>query len=423
MDSLYNKSSLKWGKTMSYRFELNVEKDEFNQFVENHEYCNLLQSYQWANVKQNWDHYHTGVYENGTLVATGLVLIKVLPMNFTMFYLPRGPIMDYKNEELLQFYFKELKKVAKKRHCLFIKFDPAIHVNDYKSSEYNTSRYEDCSFYLEEFKRLGAKHHGFTMKIEDTIQPRFQSNVYACQDIEQMLPKHTRRLIKDADKRNVKIIEGKKECLDEFSRLVSLTEERKQVSLRNKDYFTLLMDEYPEGGVIFLAQCNLYQLSKEAHRKYDEIKKEIENTPENAKKKLRRLNEQIQSIEKDIKEFDEMLAEFSDKDQDVSIAGILSIQFGNTCEMLYAGMDERFKKFMPQYKEYVENFKWAFDRGCIYSNMGGVEGTLDDGLTKFKDNFNPTINEFIGEFDLPVNKMLFKISLKAYEKMKKRIKS
>ena len=423
MDSLYNKSSLKWGKTMSYRFELNVEKDEFNQFVENHEYCNLLQSYQWANVKQNWDHYHTGVYENGTLVATGLVLIKVLPMNFTMFYLPRGPIMDYKNEELLQFYFKELKKVAKKRHCLFIKFDPAIHVNDYKSSEYNTSRYEDCSFYLEEFKRLGAKHHGFTMKIEDTIQPRFQSNVYACQDIEQMLPKHTRRLIKDADKRNVKIIEGKKECLDEFSRLVSLTEERKQVSLRNKDYFTLLMDEYPEGGVIFLAQCNLYQLSKEAHRKYDETKKEIENTPENAKKKLRRLNEQIQSIEKDIKEFDEMLAEFSDKDQDVSIAGILSIQFGKTCEMLYAGMDERFKKFMPQYKEYVENFKWAFDRGCIYSNMGGVEGTLDDGLTKFKDNFNPTINEFIGEFDLPVNKLLFKISLKAYEKMKKRIKS
>ena len=48
------------------------------------------------------------------------------------------------------------------------------------------------------------------------------------------------------------------------------------------------------------------------------------------------------------------------------------------------------------YKEYVENFKWAFERGCSWSNMGGVEGSLDDGLTKFKDNFNPTINEFIG---------------------------
>lgn len=59
-------------------------------------------------------------------------------------------------------------------------------------------------------------------------------------------------------------------------------------------------------------------------------------------------------------------------------------------------------KFMPQYKEYVENFNWAFDRGCLWSNMGGVEGSLDDGLTKFKDNFNPTINEMIGEFDIPV---------------------
>lgn len=47
-------------------------------------------------------------------------------------------------------------------------------------------------------------------------------------------------------------------------------------------------------------------------------------------------------------------------------------------------MDERLKKFMPQYKEYVENFKWAFDRRCLWSNMGGVEGSLDDGLTKFK---------------------------------------
>lgn len=36
------------------------------------------------------------------------------------------------------------------------------------------------------------------------------------------------------------------------------------------------------------------------------------------------------------------------------------------------------------YKEYIENFKWAFERGCSWSNMGGVEGTLDDGLTNSK---------------------------------------
>lgn len=86
--------------------------------------------------------------------------------------------------------------------------------------------------------------------------------------------------------------------------------------------------------------------------------------------------------------------------------------------MLYAGMDERFKKFMPQYKEYVENFKWAFDRRCLWSNMGGVEGSLDDGLTKFKDNFNPTINEFIGEFDIPVYPIMYRLTQKAYKILK-----
>ena len=63
--------------------------------------------------------------------------------------------------------------------------------------------------------------------------------------------------------------------------------------------------------------------------------------------------------------------------------------------------------FRLLYKEYVENFKWAF-----------VEGTLDDGLTKFKDNFNPTINEFIGEFDIPVYPFMYRLTQKAYKILK-----
>lgn len=404
-----------------YHFEVNIDKKEFNEFVQNHPYCNLLQSYQWADVKENWDHMHTGVYdENHQLVATGLVLIKRLPLGFTMFYLPRGPIMDYKNKPLLKYYFSELKRIAKKRHCLFIKFDPAIHVNDYKSNEYNENRYSDTQEYIELFKEIGAYHHGFTMQISDTVQPRFQSNVYNTEGWLTNLPKHTKRLIKDADKRNVKIVTGQLELVDQFSRLVEMTEERKGVALRNKDYFELLLKTYPQGGVIFLAVCNLKELSKGAHERKEALEKEMENTPENAKKKIRKLQDQMNSTIKDIKEFDEMLQNIEHPQGDIAIAGILSIQFGSTCEMLYAGMDERFKKFMPQYKEYVENFKWAFDRRCTWSNMGGVEGTLDDGLTKFKDNFNPMINEFIGEFDIPVNKMLFKLSEKAYEMIKKR---
>ena len=402
-----------------YHFSTNIDKEDYEQFVQNHEYCNLLQSYDWSIIKSNWDHVITGVYdETKKLVATGLVLIRTLPLGYSLFYIPRGPILDYKNKKLLEYYFLELKRIAKKRKCLFIKFDPAIHINDYASKDYNENRYPICEEMIEQFKSIGAKHQGFTKTIVQSIQPRYQSNVYPLENWEENLPKHTKRLIKDADKRNVKIIHGQKELVPEFSRLVSLTEKRKQVALRNEEYFQLLMDTYSEGGVIFLAQCNVYQLAKKAKDKEMEVLKELEILPENAKKKKRRLEDQLRSAQKDVKEFEEVLKEFGNEDKEINIAGILSIQYGNTCEMLYAGMDERFKKFMPQYKEYVENFKWAFKRGCKWSNMGGVEGSLDDGLTKFKDNFNPIINEFIGEFDLPVNKLLYPISHKAYNYLK-----
>ena len=51
------------------------------------------------------------------------------------------------------------------------------------------------------------------------------------------------------------------------NRLVELTESRKGVALRDKEYFKTLLENCPEGSVIFLATCNVYQLDKEAKEK------------------------------------------------------------------------------------------------------------------------------------------------------------
>ena len=142
-----------------YIFKSNINQKEYDHFVENHPSCSLLQSYKWANIKNNWKPIYTGVYEKDTLVAAGLVLIRPLPLSFSMFYLPRGPILDYKNKELLNFYFTELKKIAKKEHCLFIKFDPSILVSSFHLDE------ERQEFnYKEEFENIKsckAIHYGF----------------------------------------------------------------------------------------------------------------------------------------------------------------------------------------------------------------------------------------------------------------------
>ena len=69
-----------------YIFKSNINQKEYDHFVENHPSCSLLQSYKWANIKNNWNSIYTGVYEKDTLVAAGLVLIRPLPLSFSMFY-------------------------------------------------------------------------------------------------------------------------------------------------------------------------------------------------------------------------------------------------------------------------------------------------------------------------------------------------
>lgn len=402
-----------------YRFVEQVDPKEHDAFIAAHPLCNLLQTSDWAKVKDNWDHAIVGVKAGEQLVASALVLIKQLPLHFTMMYVPRGPVMDYHNKELTVVFLQGLQRWAKRYHCLFIKMDPGIHYRDYLIEEQETAEvHAGMKEILENLRAAGAIHQGFTTYIKESIQPRYQANVYACEDFDASLPRHTRRLIKDALKRNVEAVRVGEERLDEFADVVALTEKRKHVSLRNREYFHQLMEIYQEDCYLFLAEVDVRAMLEGLYEQRRENDAQLAQLKEGAPKKKRRLEDIQRSLARDIAEFEEIVREYP---QRTVIAGVLSIKVGDTLEMLYAGMNERFKKFMPQYYLYTEIMKYAFANGCRYANMGGVEGDLQDGLTKFKANFHPHINEFIGEFDLPVNRVLYHASQKAYAIRKNRM--
>ena len=394
-----------------YRFKIGIDPNQHDEFVKKHPLCNLLQSSSWAKIKSNWGSDIVGVYDENKLVATSLVLIRKLPFGFTMLYTPRGPVLDYENSNLVEFFMSELKKYAKTKRCLFIKMDPGVHYKDYHFNE-DVEIKTNIPIIMNNIRKCGAIHNGFSMDINAAIQPRFQANVYKEEFEIDKLSKSTRQMLRIAERKQVKTSICNAEMLAEFSKIMAATSKRKQVALRNSPYFETLLNTYPEDSFIVMAHVNLKELYEDTSNRLNEVIREIETCPENAKKKLFALNETKDSLTREEKEIKEDLVEFGDF---VYLAGALVVTFGNTGEILYAGMDEHFKRYMAPYPTWVKAFEECFARGCISSNMGGIEGDLKGGLAKYKSNFNPMINEFIGEFDLPVNKLLYNLSQLAYK--------
>ena len=109
-----------------YRYQIGIPTLEYDQFVKEHELANVLQSSAWEKVKSDWNHEKFGVYEEGKLLAVASILIKSLPLGYKMFYIPRGPILDYRDIELLKFVLQSIKSYARSKRAVFVTFDPSI---------------------------------------------------------------------------------------------------------------------------------------------------------------------------------------------------------------------------------------------------------------------------------------------------------
>ncbi|MBR5796399.1 MAG: peptidoglycan bridge formation glycyltransferase FemA/FemB family protein, partial [Erysipelotrichaceae bacterium] len=88
-------------------------------------------------------------------------------------------------------------------------------------------------------------------------------------------------------------------------------------------------------------------------------------------------------------------------------------------ELLYAGMDDKYNKYCGTYISWLKAMEWAEDAGCRKCNFGGVQGMLDDGLTSYKSRFSPVFEDYIGELDMPVMPLWYRMFVVALPMAKK----
>ncbi|MDK8387476.1 aminoacyltransferase [Streptococcus xiaochunlingii] len=398
-----------------YSYKIGITAEEHDEFVKNSPQTNLLQSSDWAKIKDNWGNERLGVYQDQKLVAVASILIQPLPLGFTMLYIPRGPIMDYQNSELVAFMFQSIKTYAKSKRAVFAKFDPSLFLR--KGLIGQEAKDQEATLeIIQSLKECGVEWVGRTEDMGETIQPRFQANIYKEYFTEDQLSKSTKQAIRTARNKGVEVIFGGTELLDEFAALMKKTEARKGIHLRGKDYYEKLLTTYAGQSYITLSRINLAQrlasLKEQLEKNQAEASRFNEKTKpgkvDNNRQEKERLEEEIQFLNQELKDSQEI----------VSLSGTLTLEFGGTSENVYAGMDENFRRYQPAILTWYETAQHAFDRGADWQNMGGVENHLDGGLYHFKSKFNPMIEEFVGEFNLPTS-ILYPLVNKAYQLRKK----
>ncbi len=377
---------------MAYIFKSDIDKNEYEQFVSSHNQHSLLQSYNWSLIKNNWQHKYIGVYENQTLVATALILIKQLPLKQKFAYIPKGPILDYTNQKLTIFIFKQLKKLAKLEKWIFIRIMPNLTKQyTYQNQIFDN---EEIPKIIENLNLCSLKFLGDHKNMHDGFSPQYEAITHINNQILESLPGQTTKFYNQAIKRGVEFELYKEQALDDFMDLINSTENKKQINLRDQQYFKKLLNSYPN-SLIALASIYPKKQIDIIQRQIDDLIKQANVIKERQPKKYNSLQEQIKSLQKTLDTYIPL------KNQEkVILYGVLFIIYGSTIELLYAGTNFNAQGFNAHYFTFYNLLKMAKDNNLKYMNMGGVANSLDDGLSLFKSKFNPHFHKYLGECDL-----------------------
>ena len=397
-----------------YTFTDNLDKKEYNKFVENYSMASMMQEYNWANIKDNWKSFHCGLYKDKKLVGVCLILVKNLVKNLNIFYIPRGYLIDFTNYEDLKAMTENVKKLAKKNKAYTIKIDPNFCISDNSAKGEETPHHysKDYKIKHDSLVKLGYKNTGIHKEFGKNLQPQYnmfapicdvKSNILTVEEILKTYKSKFKYYLGGFhEKRGITFeITDNLDDIDKFIELLRITEKKQNISLRNKEYFVKMLNNFKNRAYIFFGNINL--------NKYLEFLKN-----NNGK-------------EQEIKEVNELIKK---NGSSMTLSTGLLLLPGNkkgirTSEYLYAGNSSCLTKLNVSAGLVFEMIKFSMKNNCHYCNLGGIDGNLNDHLTIFKQKFNGNIMEFTGEYDLPVSwiyhpiNLMYPLLLKVYKKIKR----
>lgn len=408
---------------------------EFLNYSKNSPYTSFYQMPEWAKVKKinGWDSYFLGLKDGDKIIAATLLLSKKIKMFKTMFYAPRGFLLDYNNLDLVEEFTLKVKEFIKSKDALFLKINPYV---DYQERTVDGEIVENTEKkeLFETLEKLGFKHNGFYVEQnkQKDLEPRWISVLdidgQTMDELYGNMRSSTKWRLNNSKKNALRIIEAKYEDLDEFKNLMKHTAERRSFIDRPLSYYQNMFKILDEKNLVkvLLIEINFKELVELSKKSLKEVNFKIEKLKGDTRKEkqLKELYLEKERLENKIEELKEIIKADGEKK---IISGGWYMLYGREIIYLFGASYKKYMKYNPQYMLQWEMINYAIDNEYEAFNFYGIDGNFNKeskgyGLFDFKRGFNARVHELIGEFDLVIDKpryLLYVLCFKVYKVVKK----
>lgn len=414
---------------------ITLNEDEFDKYARKHKYRNFYQTSSYAKVMsdEGYKYHYLGFLNNSNeIIGATLLLYKEVWMNYKYAYAPYGFLIDYTNNDLIEEMTIKLKKLLLKQRFIYVKINPYIHCVERKKHDEIISYNPEINNVLEILKNNGYIHHGFNKFFEDK-KPRWNAVTKLTSSNEKLyyqLDKQVRNKINKANRNGIDIYKGN---IDDIKILYDFIKRKHDKSLK---YYKSIFEHFNDNAELYLTYINPQKYLEQSKNYYE--KELIKNEEINIKlqelsQKRANLNKIINTkMESDKKlgiyqyELNRATKLFQENKEGIIIGGAIIIKYDNGANLLIEGFNKKYSDYNSNYLLKWELIKKYNSEGLRYFNLNGISGEFKEknkysGLNEMKLGFNASAIEYIGEFDLIINKTVFSIYKRKLKKEGKEI--
>lgn len=406
-------------------FKENIDKNEYELFVENHATkSHFMQSYFFGetNRYKGFIPFICGLYDKKALVGSALILKKPLPFGLCYFYVPRGYVLDYTNLDVLKEMTKGVKKMAKENKAIFVTIDPDVELEEIDS---DAKPIKDLNHKLvDEMIKMGYKHKGYNYNFENR-EPRytFRLDLNPSEDeLHSNMHSTIRNVLNRGNQFGVHIFLGNFNDLDKFYFVMDQTGERQNIIPFKHEYYKLFYEVFHNKNMcdLYVAEVDIDNLKGIYHKRIKDLEDKIINLEKNKQDKgLNDLNDQLNKAKKEAEEIKNM------PNNVVTLASYMTVKYGSRVWIVHGGNANYLRDLNANYLIYDKMIMDVKEHGYKSLDFFGTTGkdSKDNpihGIHLFKKRLGGKYTEFIGEFDLIINKpwyFIYNTILPTYHKL------